>query len=69
MRGAARDRDWLATVETPIGVSYTDRMAMAPYAELGDDNALTLRGTGKKLSKLVVDAGLLNFDPAAVRAN
>lgn len=38
MRGAARDRDWLATVETPIGVSYTDRMAMAAaMAELTPD--------------------------------
>ena len=42
----------------------TDRAAMAPYAELGDDAALTLRGTGKHLSRLVVDAGLLTPDPS-----
>jgi RNA polymerase sigma factor (sigma-70 family) len=28
-RGAARDRVWLESVETPEGVSHTDRMAMA----------------------------------------
>lgn len=42
----------------------TDRLALAPYEALGDDAALTLRGTGKKLSGLIVDAGLLAFNPA-----
>ncbi|HEY4333576.1 MAG TPA: hypothetical protein VGM78_13435 [Ilumatobacteraceae bacterium] len=42
----------------------TDRAAMAPWSAIGDDAALTLRGTGKKLTKLVVDAGLLAFNPA-----
>ncbi len=42
----------------------TDRCAMEPYVALGDDNALTLRGAGRKLSQLVVDAGLLSIDPA-----
>jgi hypothetical protein len=41
----------------------TDRMAIAPYVEIGDDAALTLRGTGKRLSRLVVEAGLLIVDP------
>lgn len=41
----------------------TDRMAIAPYIEIGDDAALTLRGTGKQLTKLVVEAGLLVVDP------
>ena len=41
----------------------TDRLAMAPYATLGDDAALTLRGTGRKLTQLVIDAGLLQVDP------
>lgn len=37
----------------------TDRAALAPYLALGDDAALTLRGTGKKLTALVLEAGLL----------
>ena len=41
----------------------TDRLALAPYAALGDDASLTLRGTGKKLTGLIADAGLLAFDP------
>lgn len=41
----------------------TDRMAIAPYVEIGDDAALTLRGTGKRLTRLVVEAGLLIVDP------
>ncbi|MCU1392304.1 MAG: hypothetical protein JWM34_732 [Ilumatobacteraceae bacterium] len=41
----------------------TDRAAMAPYVALGDDAALTLRGTGKKLSRMVIDAGLMVVDP------
>ena len=41
----------------------TDRAAMAPYVELGDDAALTLRGIGKTLTAMVVEAGLLDFDP------
>ena len=41
----------------------TDRLALAPYATLGDDAALTLRGTGRKLTQLVIDAGLLQVDP------
>ena len=41
----------------------TDRAAMAPYEAIGDDNALTLRGTGRTLTKLVVEAGLLAVDP------
>ena len=41
----------------------TDRMAVAPYVEIGDDAALTLRGTGKRLTRLVVEAGLLIVDP------
>lgn len=40
----------------------TDRAAMLPYAQIGEDNALTLRGTGAKLTKLVIDAGLLNVN-------
>jgi len=37
-RGARRDRDWLDTVETPAGVSQTDRMAMAAaMGELAPD--------------------------------
>jgi RNA polymerase sigma factor (sigma-70 family) len=37
-RGARRDRDWLDTVETPAGVSHTDRMAMAAaMGELAPD--------------------------------
>ena len=42
----------------------TDRAALAPYLSLSDDEALTLRGAGKKLSQLVVDAGLLAWNPA-----
>ncbi len=42
----------------------TDRAAIAPYLELGDDNALTLRATGRKLTQLVIDAGLLAIDPS-----
>ena len=42
----------------------TDRAALAPYMALGDDAALTLRGTGKHLTRLVVDAGLLTPDPS-----
>jgi hypothetical protein len=41
----------------------TDHSALAPYMELGDDAALTLRGTGRKLTELVMAAGLLAFDP------
>jgi len=41
----------------------TDRAALAPYEALGDDNALTLRGTGRTLTKLVIEAGLLAIDP------
>jgi RNA polymerase sigma factor (sigma-70 family) len=33
-RSARRDRDWLDALETPAGVSHTDRMAMA--AAMGD---------------------------------
>jgi RNA polymerase sigma factor (sigma-70 family) len=33
-RGAARDRVWLESIETPEGVSHTDRLAMS--AALGD---------------------------------
>jgi RNA polymerase sigma-70 factor (ECF subfamily) len=37
-RGARRDRDWLDAVETPAGVSHTDRMAMAAaMGELAPD--------------------------------
>ncbi len=42
----------------------TDQSALAPYLELGDDAALTLRGTGKKLTELVMAAGILTFDPS-----
>ena len=42
----------------------TDQLALAPYVELGDDAALTLRGTGKKLTELVMAGGLLSFDPS-----
>ena len=42
----------------------TNHLALAPYLELGDDAALTLRGTGKKLTELVMAAGLLTFDPS-----
>ncbi len=42
----------------------TDHNALAPYLELGDDAALTLRGTGKKLTALVMSAGLLTVDPS-----
>ena len=42
----------------------TDRAAMAPYVALGDDHALTLRGTGRKLTQLVIEAGLLQVDPS-----
>lgn len=41
----------------------TDRASLAPYESLGDDNALTLRGTGRTLTKLVIEAGLLHMDP------
>ncbi|MCU1365546.1 MAG: hypothetical protein JWN39_1185 [Ilumatobacteraceae bacterium] len=41
----------------------TDRAAMAPYVALGDDAALTLRGAGKHLTRLVLDAGLMTVDP------
>jgi hypothetical protein len=41
----------------------TDQSALAPYVDLGDDAALTLRGTGRKLTELVMSAGLLAFDP------
>jgi hypothetical protein len=37
----------------------TDRLAEAPYAALGDEMCAQLRATGRKLSQLVVDAGLL----------
>ncbi|NBW10775.1 MAG: RNA polymerase sigma factor [Caulobacteraceae bacterium] len=37
-RGARRDRDWLDALETPAGVSHTDRMAMAAaMGELAPD--------------------------------
>ena len=37
-RGARRDRDWLDAVETPAGVSHTDRMAIAAaMGELAPD--------------------------------
>ena len=42
----------------------TDQNALAPYLEIGDDAALTLRGTGKMLTGLVIAAGLLTVDPA-----
>ena len=42
----------------------TDRAAMAPYVALGDDAALTVRGTGKILSRAVIAAGLLPMNPA-----
>lgn len=41
----------------------TDRLAMAPYVDLGDDHALTLRGAGRKLTQMIIDAGLLTADP------
>ena len=41
----------------------TDQSALAPYLDLGDDAALTLRGTGKHLTELIMAAGLLTFDP------
>jgi hypothetical protein len=47
----------------------TDQLALAPYLELGDDAALTLRGTGKKLTELVMAAGLLTFDPNRLNDN
>jgi hypothetical protein len=37
----------------------TDLLATAPYAALGEDTCAQLRATGRKLSALVVEAGLL----------
>jgi len=37
----------------------TDRLAVAPWAALGEDTCARLRATGKKLSRLVIDAGLM----------
>jgi hypothetical protein len=44
----------------------TDRLAVAPYAAIGEDAALTLRGIGKKLTTLVIEAGLLNVDSSRI---
>lgn len=41
----------------------TDRVSLAPYATLGDDECAAVRAMGRKLSELVVAAGLLTFDP------
>lgn len=41
----------------------TDLRASAPYSALGDDACATLRVAGKKLTALVMEAGLLTFDP------
>jgi hypothetical protein len=42
----------------------TDQLALAPYAALGEDTCAALRATGRKLSGLVVDAGLMAVDLA-----
>ncbi len=42
----------------------TDRAAMLPYTVLDDDNVVTLRGTGRKLTQLVLDAGLIPMNPS-----
>jgi hypothetical protein len=41
----------------------TDRAGLGPYQHIGDDAALTVRGMGKRLTKMVLAAGLLSFDP------
>ncbi len=41
----------------------TDRAAAAPWMALGDDACLTLKGTGRKLTELVMAAGLMAFNP------
>ena len=41
----------------------TDQLALAPYAVLGDDGCDQLREIGKRLTDLVMAAGLLTFDP------
>jgi hypothetical protein len=41
----------------------TDRLAVAPWAALGEETCATLRQTGKHLTELVVAAGLLVMDP------
>ena len=46
--------------------SATDRAALVAWQALTDDEALTLRGAGKTLSQLVIDAGLLIFNPAVL---
>jgi hypothetical protein len=42
----------------------TDALALAAYVPLGDDGCQRLREIGRPLSRAVVDAGLLNPDPA-----
>jgi hypothetical protein len=37
----------------------TDRLAVVPYAALGEEACAQLRATGRKLSRLVMDAGLM----------
>jgi hypothetical protein len=41
----------------------TDRAALGPYESIGDDAALTVRGVGKRLTTMVIEAGLLSVDP------
>ena len=41
----------------------TDHLALAPYTSVGDDACQQLRVTGKRLTELVMAAGLMTFDP------
>ncbi len=42
----------------------TDRLAVSPYAALGERSCERLRDLGRPLSQAIVDAGLLTIDPA-----
>jgi hypothetical protein len=39
----------------------TDRVSLAPYAAIGNDACSEIRSLGRRLTELVLGAGLLNF--------
>jgi hypothetical protein len=44
----------------------TDRLALAPYAAIGEDGCALLRTAGRTLTDAVIAAGLMAFDPRSL---
>jgi hypothetical protein len=64
---AFSEDEWAAGIHSMaerglVDEATTDRLGLGPYAALGTDACATLRKTGRRLTELVVAAGLMQVD-------